>query len=126
MRTLIKPTIFAHASFDDWNRATDSVTGKHLDIVNVVLFQDSKAHSENSGDVEVADRTRKRSVGPSHFTDSSVSKSSWKNRGPVHLKAEVSIEWFFQCSRDHDVSRQLDIAWVFLRLCPRKLFDIDF
>ena len=42
------------------------------------------------------------------------------------MKAEVSIELFFQCSRDHEVSRQVDIAWVFLRLCPKKLFDINF
>ena len=34
---------------------------------------------------------------------------------------------FFQCSREHEVSRQVDIAWVvFLRVCSKKLFDINF
>ena len=30
---------FTHAAADNWNRATDAVTGEHLDIVNLVLFQ---------------------------------------------------------------------------------------
>ena len=58
----IKPGIFSHASADNWNQATDSVTGKHLDIVTMVLFQDSSTQFENFGDVEVADRKRRRSV----------------------------------------------------------------
>ena len=125
----IKPGIFTHASADNWNQATDSVTGKHLDIVNMVLFQDSITQSENFGDVEVADRTRKRSVGERAHRTSQILQCPnlhEKNHGPDHLKAEVSLEWFFQCSRDHEVSRQVDIAWVFLRLCPKKLFDINF
>ena len=30
---------FTHAAVDNWNRVTDSVTGEHLDIVNLVTFQ---------------------------------------------------------------------------------------
>ena len=30
---------FTHAAADNWNRAMDAVTGKHLDIFNLVLFQ---------------------------------------------------------------------------------------
>ena len=30
---------FTHAAADNWNRTTDAVTGEHLDIVNLVLFQ---------------------------------------------------------------------------------------
>ena len=76
--------------------------------------------------MEVADRT---SVGERAHGTSQILQCPnlhGKNQGPDHLKAEVSIEWFFQCYRDHEVSRQVDIAWVFLRLCPKKLFDINF
>ena len=59
----IKPTIFTHAAADNWNRATHSVTGKHLDIDTMVLVPDSSAHSEYFGDAEVVDRTGRRSVG---------------------------------------------------------------
>ena len=58
----IKPGIFTHASADNWNRATDSVTGKLLDIVNMVLFQDSSTQSENFSHGEVTDCTLRRSV----------------------------------------------------------------
>ena len=112
----------------NWNRATDSVTGKHLHIINMVLFQDSSTQSENFGDGEDADRTRKRSVGERAHRTSQILQCPilpGNNQGPDHLKDEVSIEWFFQCSRDREVSRQADISWVFLRLCPEKLFDIN-
>ena len=125
----MKPGIFTHASADNWNRATDSVTGKHLHIINMVLFQDSSTQSENFGDVEVADRTRRRSVCERAHRTSQILQCPilpGKNQGSDHLKPEVSTEWFFQCSRDHEISMQVDIAWVFLRLCPGKLYDINF
>ena len=95
----------------------------------MVLFQDSSTQSENFDDVEVADLTRRRSVGErAHLTSQILQCPNLhgKNQGPDHLKAEISIEWFFRSSRDHDVSRQIDITWVFLRLRPKKLFDINF
>ena len=82
----------------------------------MVLLQDSSTQPENFGDVEVADRTRRRSVGESAYRPSKILQCPvlhGKNQGPDHLKAEVSIKWFFLCSRDRKVSRQIDIAWVF-------------
>ena len=37
---------FTHAAADSWNRATDSVTGEHLDIVNLVMFQSNERNIE--------------------------------------------------------------------------------
>ena len=37
---------FTHAAADNWNRATDSITGKHLDIVNLVMFQSNQKNME--------------------------------------------------------------------------------
>ena len=58
----------------------------------MVLFADSSAHSENLGDVEVADRTRRRSVSERAHRTSEILQCPWENRGPAHLKADVSIE----------------------------------
>ena len=33
---------FTRAAADNWNRATDSVTGEHLDIVNLPMFQSNQ------------------------------------------------------------------------------------
>ena len=41
---------FTHAAADNWNRATDAVTGKHLDIVNLVLFQSKNRTLERGFD----------------------------------------------------------------------------
>ena len=37
---------FTHAAADNWNRATDSVTAEHLDIVNLVMFQSYQKNME--------------------------------------------------------------------------------
>ena len=41
---------FTHAAADNWNRATDAVTGEHLDIVNLVLFQNKNRTLERRFD----------------------------------------------------------------------------
>ena len=41
---------FTHAETDNWNRATDAVTGEHLDIVNLVLFQSKNRTLERGFD----------------------------------------------------------------------------
>ena len=41
---------FTHAATDNWNRATDAVTGEHLDIVNLVLFQSKNRTLERGFD----------------------------------------------------------------------------
>ena len=41
----------------------------------------------------------------------------------AHRTSEIPVS---NSSWDHEVSRQVDIAWVFLRLCPGKLSDINF
>ena len=41
---------FTHAAAGNWNRATDAVTGEHLDIVNLVLFQSKNRTLERGFD----------------------------------------------------------------------------
>ena len=125
----IKPGVFTHASADNWNRATDSITGKHLDIVDMVLFQDSTTSSGDFGELQIGDRTRRRSVDQRARRTSQIIRCPnlhGKNPGPIHLKGSVLIDWYVSCSSEHEASRQLDLAWVFLRLCPTKLLEIDF
>ena len=125
----IKPGVFTHASADNWNRATDSITGKHLDIVNMVLFQDSNTTSADFGELQIGHRTRRRSVDQRARRSPQIIRCPnlhGKNPRPIHLKGSVSIDWYFTCSNEHNVSRRLDLAWVFSRLCPKKLFEIDF
>ena len=125
----IKPGVFTHTSTDNWNRATDSITGKHLDIVNMVLFQDSNTTSGDFGELQIGHRIRRRSV------DQTASRSSQiircpnlhgKNPRPIHLKGSVSIDWYFTCSNEHNASRQLDLGWVFLTLCPKNCSRLIF
>ena len=41
---------FTHSAAGNWNRATDAVTGEHLDIVNLVLFQSKNRTLERGFD----------------------------------------------------------------------------
>ena len=41
---------FTHEAADNWNRATDAVTGEHLDIVNLVFFQSKNRTLERGFD----------------------------------------------------------------------------
>ena len=47
------------------------------------------------------------------------------NVGPVHLKNRLSLEWYFQEPQSHTVMRAIDRAWIFLRICPKKIFEIQ-
>ena len=56
---------FTQAAADNWNRATDSVTGNHLDIVNLVMFQSYQKNMElgsfiNSTNTSRAPRPKER------------------------------------------------------------------
>ena len=95
----------------------------------MVLFQDSTTSSGDFGELQIGDRTRRRSVHQRARRTSQIIRCpnlNGKNPSPIHLKGSVSIDWYFSCSNEHEASRQLDLAWVFLRMCPTKLFEIDF
>ena len=47
------------------------------------------------------------------------------NVGPVHLKNRLSLEWYLQEPQSHTVMRAIDKAWIFLRICPKKIFEIQ-
>ena len=94
---------FTHAAADNWNRATDAVTGEHLDIVNLVLFQSKNGTLERGFD------NQEKNVRPSLSMDQKRSLTSERlttqilncpnlqgnNVSPVHLKNRLSLEWYF-------------------------------
>ena len=47
------------------------------------------------------------------------------NVGPVHLKNRLILEWYFQEPQSHAVMKAIDRAWIFLRICPKKIFEIQ-
>ena len=50
----ISQGLFIHAATENWNRATDAITGEHFDIVNMVSYQAKQANLEggfNCGEI---------------------------------------------------------------------------
>ena len=63
-----------------------------------IIFPYSSAHSKNFSDVEVVDRTVRRSVGERARRTPQILQCPnlhGKNQGIAHFKAEVSFELFF-------------------------------
>ena len=91
----------------------------------MVLFQDSNTTSGDFGELKIGHRTRRRSVDQRARRSSQIIRCPnlhGKNPRPIHLKGSVSIDWF----NEHNAARQLDFAWVFLRLCPKNCSRLIF
>ena len=113
---------FTHAAADNWNRATDPVTGEHLDIVNLVLFQSKNRTLERGFDNQETyvrpslSKDRKRSLTSEWLITQILNCPNLQrnNAGPVHLKNRLSLEWYFQeppATYYHESYRQsLDIS----------------
>ena len=124
---------FTHAAADNWNRATDAVTGEHLDSVNLVLFLSKNRILQRGFDNQEnyvrpsLSKDRKRSLTSERLTTQILNCPNLKgnNVGPVHLKNRLSLEWYFQEPQSHTVMRAIDRAWIFLHICPKKIFEIQ-
>ena len=122
---------FTHAAADNWNRATDAVTGEHLYIVNLILFQSKNRTLERGFDNQEnylrpsLSKDRKRSSTSERLTTQILNFFKGNNVGPVHLKNRLILEWYFQEPQSHTVMRAIDRAWIFLRICPKKIFQIQ-
>ena len=125
---------FTHAAADNWNRATDSVTGEHLDIVNLVMFQSNERNIElgsfnNSTNTHRAPlpKERKRSLAADQLTTQifNCPNLQGNNIGPLHLKNRLNLDWYFVDSLSHSATRDIDRAWIFLRICPPTIFEIQ-
>ena len=112
---------FTHASPDNWNMTTDSVTGEHLDIVNLVMCQSYQKHMElgsfnNSTNTARAPfpKERKRSLATDQLTTQifNCSNLQGNNIGPLHLKNRLDLDWYFIDSLSHSVARDIDRAWI--------------
>ena len=108
------------------------MTGEHLDIVNLVLFQSKDRTLERGFDNQEKyvrpslSKDRKRSLTSERLTTQILNclKLQGNNVGPVHLKNRLSLEWYFQ-EPQHTVMRAIDGTWIFLRICPKKIFEIQ-
>ena len=122
---------FTHAAADNWNRATDAVTGEHLYIVNLILFQSKNRTLERGFDNQEnylrpsLSKDRKRSSTSERLTTQILNFFKGNNVGPVHLKNRLILEWYFQEPHSHTVMRAIDRACIFLRICPKKIFQIQ-
>ena len=93
---------FTHAAVDNWNRVTDSVTGEHLDIVNLVTFQSyqknmelgSFSNSTNTSRVPLP-KERKRSLAADQLTTHifNCPNLQGNNIGPPHLKNRLNLHF---------------------------------
>ena len=127
----ISPGIFTHAAADNWNRATDALTGEHFDIVNMVLYQAKRSDLEGQFDCGeiIHNKEHKRSLRTRNTVTNQILNCpnlTGKVSGPIHLKNHLDSGWFSEFSEEHAEIQSVDKVWVFLRMCPTKLFQITF
>ena len=109
------------------------MTGEHLDIVNLVLFQSKNRTLERGFDNQEEyvrpslSKNRKRSLPSERLTSQILNCPNLQGNNvvPVHLKNRLSLEWYFQEPQSHTVMRAIDRGWIFLRICPKKIFEIQ-
>ena len=114
-------------------KATDAVTGEHLDIVNLVLFQSKNRTLERGSDNQEnslrpsLSKDRKRSLTSERLTTQILNCPNLKGNNvcPVHLKNRLSLELYFQEPQSHTVMRAIARAWILLCICPKKIFEIQ-
>ena len=127
----ISPGIFTHAAADNWNRAMDALTWEHFDIVNMVLYQAKRSDLEGQFDCGAIthNKERKRSLTTRNTVTNQILNCpnlTGKAPGPIHLKNCLDSGWFSEFSEEHAEIQSVDKVWVFLRMCPTKLFQITF
>ena len=123
----MKPGIPLRAAGDNFNRATESLDGKHLDIVNMVLYQADTTDNVLQGEFgpNMEQLTVNRSKALKDFKLSEILECphmQGKQPGPHHLLQKVNLEWFSTCSDAHKMERAIDIE---LRMMPIKLFEMQ-
>ena len=83
----IKPGIPLRAAGDNFNRATESLEGKHLDIVNMVLYQADKTDTDIHGDfgptVEQLNVNRRKTLKDIKVSEILESKLAGKTAWPT-------------------------------------------
>ena len=94
---------FTHAAADNWNRVTDSVTGEHLDIVNLVMFQSYQKKNMELGSFNNSTNTsraplpkeRKQSLAAYQLTTQifDCPNVQGDNIGPLHLKNRLNLDF---------------------------------
>ena len=119
---------FTHAAADNWNRATDSVTGKHLDIINLVMFQSYKKAWSLVVSITVLTLQelhfqKKESDRPLKYLI--VQTLQGNNIGLLYLKNRLNLDWYFVDSLSQSATRDIDRAWIFLRICLPAIFEIQ-
>ena len=127
----ISPGTFTHAAADNWNRATDALTGEHFDIVNMVLYQAKRSDLEGQLDCGAIthNKERKRFLTTRNTVTNKILNCpnlTGKAPGPIHLKNCLDSGWFSEFSEEHAEIQSVDKVWVFLRMCPTKPFQITF
>ena len=97
----------------------------------MILYQAKQADLEEEfscGEI-IFNRERKRSFTARNILTSQIlncPNMTGKTPGPMHLKNRLDCAWFSKFSEEHADMKRLDNAWVFLRMCPTKLFQITF
>ena len=43
----------------------------------------------------------------------------------LQLKNRLNLDWYFDYSFSHSATRDIDCAWIFLRICPPAIFEIQ-
>lgn len=102
------------AAGDNFNRATESLSGAHHDVVNMVLYQIVNDNDDEAmghfGDIPQHSRSRSRSLPDidGHKTILQCPNIGGKQPHPRHLLGQVKTEWFLTCSAEHTSMRELD------------------
>ncbi len=125
--TNMVPGIPIRAAGDNFNRATETLDGQHLDVVNMVLCQaDSNTIAGTFGPrVKPAAVVDKSTQGIQLSQILPCPRIGGKRPGPSHLLKKVNLDWFFNCSDEYAAATAIDSAYIQLRLRPTKLFEAD-
>ena len=113
---------------DNFNRATESLDGKHHDVVNMVLYQ-------QDGEFDVQQVIRQGEFGPSSRNKTlkkidphkilHCPNLGGKQPGPKHLLGKTKTSWYFKCTATHKKIITEDRSFQLLRAMPLKLFEAD-
>lgn len=91
------PGVPIRAAGDNFNRATESLVGKHLDIVNMVLYQYDTGNLQGTFGLELRVLTDKSKT----VTDLKMCEIlECSKMGGKQLQT-ANMDWFLACSRDH-------------------------
>ena len=72
-------------------------------------------------------KERKRSLAAGQLTTQTFNCPNLQgnNIDPLHLKNTLKLDWYFVDSLSHGTTRDIDHAWIFLRICPSTIFEIQ-